>query len=212
VLVWRSRFLLAAVLLGCAAALAVAQLRPAPPPQVAVVVAARPLSAGVALAPADVRVVHVAAGTAAEGVHAEPHAVLGRTPLVAVPTGLSIVDALLADDRLAGSGPPGTVVVPVRLADPGVADLLRPGDRVDLFAAATSGTGGPASQRLAERAVVLPHPAPDERAQDAASGLLGGAPTDDGAGTLTLVAVSPEQAAALAGASAWAGITAVLVE
>jgi pilus assembly protein CpaB len=212
VLVWRSRFLLAAVLLGSAAALAAAGMRPPSPPQVAVVSAARSLAPGTALTADDLRVAHVPVGSAPEGAHPDVGALLGRSPVIPVPAGLPVVDALLGDDRLAGSGPPGTVVVPVRLADPGVAALLRPGDRVDLFAAATSGTGEPVSRRLAERAVVLPRPPTQDDPAAASSGLLGGAPTDDDAGALTLVAVPPEQASALAGASAWAGITAVLVE
>lgn len=209
-LAWRLRFPVAALLLGCAAALAVAQLRPPPPPQVAVVVAARPLSPGAPLTADDVRVAHVPPGLATEGSHARADAVVGRALVVAVPAGLSVVDALLHDDRLAGAGPEGTVVVPVRLADPGVAALLRPGDRVDLFAAATSSSGAPVAQRLAERAVVLPLP-PPRGGGDAPGGLLG-APADDGAGSLTLVAVPPGQAPGLTGASAWAGISAVLVE
>ncbi|GAA2726763.1 RcpC/CpaB family pilus assembly protein [Cellulomonas aerilata] len=212
VLAWRARFALAALLLGTAAALAVAQLRPPSPPTVPVVTAARDLVAGAALTTDDVRVVPVPVATAVAGAHPDVAAVLGRAPVVAVPSGLPIVDSLLGADRLAGSGPPGTVVVPVRLADPGVAALLRPGDRVDLVAATTSGTGDPVSRRLAERAVVLPRPAVEDDRSPPSSGLLGGAPQDDVAGALTLVAVAPEEAAALAGASGWAGISAVLVE
>jgi len=208
VLLWRARLPFAATMLGCAVALGLADLRPPPPPRTAVVVTAHALDAGTALTDADVDVVHLPPDAVADGAHREPGAVVGRALVVAVPAGLPVVDALLRDDRLASAGPPGTVVVPVRLADPGVADLLRPGDRVDLLAAATSSTGTPVAEVLARRALVLPHPAPSDGPDP--GGLLGSAPTDTG--TLTLVAVDPAQAPALAGAAAWAGISAVVVE
>lgn len=208
VLLWRARLPFAATMLGCAVALGLADLRPEPPPRVAVVVAARALDAGTPLAAADVTVVDVPPDAVADGAHRDPRDVVGRAVVVAVPPGLPVVDALLRDDRLSSAGPPGTVVVPVRLADPGVADLLRPGDRVDLFAAATSASGAPVAERLAARALVLPHP--EQPAGEGSAGLLGTPTTDTG--TLTLVAVAPEHAAALAGASAWAGIAAVVVE
>ncbi len=207
-MLWRARLPFAATMVGCAAALALADLRPSPPPRTPVVVAARALEAGTPLASGDLVIARLPPDAVADGAHADPDAVVGRAVVVAVPAGLPVVDALLRDDRLASSGPPGTVVVPVRLADPGVADLLRAGDRVDLFATATSATGAPVAERLAERALVLPHPAPP--AGPPTGGLLGPATADGG--RLTLVAVAPAQAAALAGASAWAGISAVVVE
>ncbi|WNB85106.1 SAF domain-containing protein [Cellulomonas sp. ATA003] len=209
---WRVRFGVAALLLGCAAALVVAELRPAAPPQVAIVVAARALEPGVPLAAADLRVAHVPPGSAPDGAHPAADAVLGQSVVLPLPRGVPVVDALLHDDRLTTAGPPGTVVVPVRLADPGVAALLRPGDHVDLFAATTTGTGAPVAERLAVRALVLPHPAPAAGHDDTPGGLLGAPVTGSSDGPLTLVAVPAAEAAGLAGASAWAGISAVLVE
>ncbi len=209
-MLWRARLPFAAIMVGCAVTFALAALRPAPPPSTPVVVAARALAAGEPAAAGDLAVTRLPPDAVPEGSHGDREAVVGRAVVVAVPAGLPLVDTLLRDDRLAAAGPPGTVVVPVRLADPGVADLLRPGDRVDLFAAATSGTGEAVAERLARRALVLPHPAPGAERAPAPVGVLGtGA---DGGGSLTLVAVAPEQAAALAGASAWAGISAVVVE
>jgi Flp pilus assembly protein CpaB len=207
VVLWRARLPVAAVLLGCAVALALADLRPAPPPRTPVVVTARALDAGAVLEAGDLAIARVPPDAVPDGAHADPDAVAGRVVVVAVPAGLPVVDALLRDDRLAAAAPPGTVVVPLRLADPGVADLLRPGDRVDLFAAATSATGEPVAQRLAERALVLPHPV---SAPPDTPGLLG--PAAEDGGRLTLVAVAPADAAALAGAAGWAGISAVVVE
>lgn len=205
---WRARLPVAAILVGCAAVLALADLRPAPPPRTPVVVAAGALGAGIPLTAGDLAIARLPPDAVADGAHGDLDDVVGRAVVVAVPAGLPVVDALLRDDGLGSSGPPGTVVAPVRLADPGVADLLRPGDRVDLFVTATSAAGAPVAERLAERALVLPHPAPLPGVS--AGGLLG--PAAEDGGTLTLVAVAPDAAAALAGASAWAGISAVLVE
>lgn len=212
VLLWRLRFPFAATLLGVAAVLTLGELRPDPPPTVPVLVAARPLEAGAMLTASDLQLARASPGSVPDGVHDEPHALLGRSLVVAVPAGLPVVDALLRDDRLASAGPPGTVVVPVRLADPGVAALLRAGDRIDLFAATTSASGTPVAERIAERALVLPHPPASEPSGDASTGLLGGPGPSAGEAALTLVAVPPEQARALAAAVSWAGITAVVVE
>jgi pilus assembly protein CpaB len=210
VLLWRVRFPFAAVLVGCAAALAVQALAPTPPPRTAVVVTDRTLQPGSPLTPPDLRVARMPPDVVPDGAHNSPDALLGRAPLVPVPRGMPVVDALLRDDRLASAAPPGTVVAPVRLGDPGVAELLRPGDRVDLFATGTSAVGAPVAERLADRALVLPGPSPGGSPDDGA-GLLGAA-GGDAEGMLTLVAVTPAQAAGLAGASAWGGLSAVLVE
>ena len=195
---------MAAALLGCATALVVGQVRPTPPPTVPVAVAARTLAPGAALADADVRLADLPAGLAPSGSHRHTADVVGRVLVVGTPVGLPIVDGLLAGQ--VSAVPPGTVLAPVRLTDPAVAALLRPGDRVDLLAAASAADGVPTARRLAERALVLPGPAP---AREPTSGLLGA--TDATSGVLTLVAVTPAEAAALAGAVGWASLSAVVV-
>ncbi|NMR20671.1 SAF domain-containing protein [Cellulomonas fimi] len=216
---WRWRFLVAAALLGLAAAVVVAELRPPPPVTRPVTVAARDLPPGVPLQEQDLRVARLPAGYALAGIPEASSDVVGRSLVTAVPAGLPIVEPLLAGERLAASGPPGTVVVPVRLADPAVAALLRPGDRVDLLAGSSGSDGRPTAQRLAERALVLPGPGAGRggaaEAADAgdgglAGGLLGGG-TVSTDGALTLVAVGPDEAEALAGVLGWADLSAVLV-
>ncbi|GAA4884679.1 SAF domain-containing protein [Saccharopolyspora cebuensis] len=65
--------------------------------------------------------------------------------------------------RLAGPSPPGGLAsVPIRLADPEVAEFVRPGRRVDIV---TSGTDGGGAHVLAERAPVLTVP-PDASSTD----------------------------------------------
>ncbi len=86
--------------------------------------------------------------------------------------------------------PDRLVTAPVRIADPAAVRLLRPGDRVDVLAAAPfTGDGAPAPARVvARRAEVAEVPV--------------GAPEDARGGGLLVLAVPPETAAALAGAAA----------
>ncbi|RYV50400.1 flagellar biosynthesis protein FlgA [Pengzhenrongella frigida] len=220
-LAWRVRFPVAAALLALAATLVIAELRPAPAVTVPVAVAGRELAPGVPLAAADLRVVRMPPALVPSGAHPSVDTVVGQRLVVGAPAGLPIVHGLLAGDRLATAGPAGTVVAPVRLADPAVAALLRPGDRIDLLAAAGTADGEPAVHQLATRAIVLADPGSDSASagasagQDAGAGAIGGllgGGADPGTGALTLVAVTPAEAAALAGAVGWANLSAVVVE
>ncbi len=88
---------------------------------------------------------------------------------------------------------PGQVAAPVRLADPGVAPLLQPGDYVDVLAAfespAGSGDATPTIARVVAREVrVLAVTRP--------------ASADSTLGTLVVLAVNHADAQALAGAEA----------
>ncbi|WP_407344455.1 flagellar biosynthesis protein FlgA [Pengzhenrongella phosphoraccumulans] len=212
-LAWRLRFPVAATLLGVAVALVVGRLSPAPTPTVPVVVAARLLAPG-ALVAADLRVVRLPPALVPRGSHRGADDVVGHELVIGAPPGLPIVDTLLAGDRLAAAGPAGSVVAPIRLADPAVAALLRPGDRIDVLAATGSADGEPVVRRLAERAIVLVRPGADAASTAAnaiGGGILSGGGADPGTGELTLVAVTPAEAADLAGASSWASLSAVVV-
>lgn len=196
---WRLRhLLLLAVVLGTGWYLARALMAP-PPPTVPVVVTAQDVAAGTELTHADLRVVHLPPSAAPD----EPMSVadaVGAAPVVALPSGVPVLPALLGQDRFDRRPPPGSVTVPVRLADPAVAALLRPGDRIDVVAQ------GPDAERavvLARRAVVLDL-VPDEQA---AGWLTAG----DATGLVTVVAVTPAEGHLLAG-SGWGWLGAVLVE
>ncbi|GIG38708.1 SAF domain-containing protein [Cellulomonas phragmiteti] len=197
---WRLRLLLAAVCLGLAAAAVVHAVRPPAPPTVPVVVLARDVPAGTALAPGDLVVTQVPPGVAPRGALVRQDEAKGRVTATDLPAGLPLVAELLADATLAG--PPGTVVVAVRLDDPAVADLLEPGLHLDLVAARLEGGPG---QTVARRALVRPAPATD----DAPGGLLGAtSPTD---GPPVLVAVTPQEAVLIAEASVSSRLVAVVV-
>ncbi len=95
---------------------------------VAVLVAARDLAPGVALGADDVRLVTVPPSLSPAGAVSQREA-LGRGLVSAARAGEPLTDARLAPVD------PGVSSVAVRLADAGVAGLLRPGSRVDVVGA-----------------------------------------------------------------------------
>ncbi|WP_146927201.1 Flp pilus assembly protein CpaB [Cellulomonas xylanilytica] len=198
---WRTRFAVAAVFLGIAAACTVQALRPADPPTTPVVVASRPLAAGTPLTSTDVRLARFPVGVVPDDAPTDLDAVLDAATAVPLTAGTPVLPGLLADDDV--RGPPGTVVATVRFADPAVAGLLSPGMRVDVLAATAE--GGPGGV-VATRALVLPVA---QRTASAQSPLgLGGSGDDS---VPVLLAVSPDEAPALAGAAASALLSAVVV-
>lgn len=205
---WRARRPLAALCAGLAALVAVDLARPAELPTAHVLVAARDLPLGAELTDDDVRLDAVPVTLLPAGLGA-PEDVLGRRLAVPVPAGLPVVPELLVDDATAG--PPGTVVVPVRFADAGVAAVLRPGMRVDVVAAAVLDGADPV--RLARDAVVLARPgggAADAAPDAAGAGLFGGAESAAESAPV-LLAVTPEESVELGGATGSRVLGAVIV-
>jgi Flp pilus assembly protein CpaB len=192
---------MAAVCVGLATATAVDALRPTPPSGVEVLVAARDLPAGLEISASDLRVVTVPQSAAVGAAVASDDAraaLVGHTTAVPVPAGMPLVPQLVAGADL--TGPPGTVVAAVRLADDAMAALLAPGDRVDLLAAPAEGGAG---VTLARGALVLPSPP-----REGGGGLFGSSGADPAP---LLVAVRPDEAAALAGAGVSEALFAVVV-
>ncbi len=97
--------------------------------QVTVVVAAADLRSGSTLDAAAVEVRRYPAALAPAGALGAPDGAVGRVLI-----GPARAGEPLTDVRLTGSSPldGDAAAVPVRLADPGVAALLRPGSRVDV--------------------------------------------------------------------------------
>ncbi|AEE47211.1 SAF domain protein [Cellulomonas fimi ATCC 484] len=203
-LAWRSRWVVTALGLGIAAAGVLGTLRPAPPETRPVVVAGLPLVAGTRLTADDVRVVDVPTRLAADGAAARVDEVLDRSLAVDLTPGSPLVPGVLAADG--ATGPPGTVVTTVRLADTGAAAMLEPGRRVDVLAATPE--GGPATV-VAARALVLPPPAAP--GPEATAGLGTALAADADHPPPVLLAVTPEESLALAGAAASSVLSAVVV-
>jgi Flp pilus assembly protein CpaB len=114
-------------------------LRPAPAtagPSVGVLVAAHDLPPGVLLDPADLRLGALPPDAVPAGALREPAAAAGRVLAGPARAGEPITDVRLLgpENTWLSSGDPSAAAVPVRLADAGVADLLRPGARVDVVA------------------------------------------------------------------------------
>lgn len=202
---WRLRLPLAAV---CVAGAVSAGLRSLAPPSartLPVVVVARDGPAGTVLAPRDLRVRRVPIALVPGGAATAAADAVGSAVAVPLAAGTPVVPGVLAPHDVAG--PPGTVVAAVRFADPAIARLLSAGARVDVVAA--DAEGGP-GRTVATRALVLPAPARTDDGAGGGLGLLGGDATDAQAPPV-LLAVSPDEATALAGASASAVLAAVVV-
>lgn len=198
---WRFRWPLAAGCLALAVALVVTAVRPPPPRTVAALVLTDGLPAGHAVAASDLAVARLPpAAVPAEALGAVTDAA-GARLAVGLPAGAVLTAGMLVGPGL--TGPPGTVVVPVPLADPGSVTLAQPGTRVDLLATPGDGLGtaGPA-QVVAAGVLVL------AVAADAGEDTLL-ASRDTGPATL-YVAAKRADAPDLVGASAWTPLRAVL--
>lgn len=113
------------------------------------VVAAHDLSPGTVLSPEDVDLRSLPKVAVPAGALRETGSVTGRTLAGAARSGEPITDVRLvgpANTRLT-TGESGTVAVAVRLADPGVATLLRPGSHVDVIAAGRRTGDAPEGRR-----------------------------------------------------------------
>lgn len=126
-----------------------------------IVVAARDLAPGTTLRPGDVVPRTLPVGAVPDGAQGDRTAVSGHVLVSAARSGEPITDARLigrANARLSGAAA-DAVSVGVRLADPAVAELLRPGAHVDVVAAAPEGIGAvtdaPRDSVLAANAVVV---------------------------------------------------------
>lgn len=208
---WRRRHVVAALLVGLATTLVVHRLSPTPEPRDPVVVASTALPAGTTLTADHLRTVRLPSAVTPEGAPGAPDAVVGRTLAVPVTTGTVLGDTLLVDDT--STGPPGTVVAAVRLAEPALLSVLTPGTRVDLLAATPlhdhgASTSTAAATTLAVRALVLPTPTTPQEDTGFLSGAGGTAP---GSSDLLLVAVTPDEATYLANVAGRQAVSAVVV-
>lgn len=214
----RYRRPVAAVLAACAVGTTLLALAPPAPPSRAVLAAARDLPAGAALAAADVTVVRMPPDLAPDGALQPGQKLDGL--LVAGPIGRGEV---LTDLRFVGSDlltalaeDAGTLVAaPVRLADPGVARLLLPGQLVDVLAAHSTtydqlaGAGQAVSAWSEPARVVAARVRVLSVAQPDADDMLGG--TVGAEGPLVVLATTAETAAVLAGAAATAQLSVVIL-
>ncbi|MGD1170244.1 SAF domain-containing protein [Mycobacterium seoulense] len=117
-----------------------------------VVVADHDLRPGAALTPADVRLEKRLATTVPDGARTDVGAVLGSTLAGPTRRGEILTDVRVLGSRLAEStAGPGARIVPLRLADGALIDLVRVGDVVDVLAAPA--TGSPETLQAAPKVV-----------------------------------------------------------
>ncbi|WP_436493626.1 SAF domain-containing protein [Actinokineospora sp. HUAS TT18] len=140
------RRIIAAVLLVLATVL---WLRSGAEESVPMLVAARALGAGAGLSPGDVRIVRAPPELRPESAFTDPASAAGRILTLPVAEGEPITEA-----RLVGRATidPGEAAVAIRLTDPDLVGLIRPGARVDIISAAQNGH---ASVVLARDATVM---------------------------------------------------------
>ena len=125
--------------------------------QVGVVVAARDLAPGAQLAPGDVRMAEFTPTMVPDGALGSVDEVGGHTVAGPVRAGEPITDVRLLSSRLAESAIDATDarIVPVRLSDAGVTDMLRSGDTVDVLTVGEEGDDERTASVLATEAVVV---------------------------------------------------------
>jgi Flp pilus assembly protein CpaB len=169
--------------------------------RMSVVVAAHDLPPGHLLESSDLRVADRESGALPGGAIRAPAPLIGATLTGAMRSGEIVTDLRVIGPRLAAvaGGAPDARIVPIRLADTAVADILRAGDRVDVVAADESdrSTSRPARTLATDAAVVL------------ISGASGATPTRT-ADRVVLVAMAADNAAAVAAASLSTALTVVL--
>lgn len=194
---WPRRALAAALLVTAV----LVALRPAsspagvtPPLGVPVVVVAKDLPAGATLSAADLRTVALPIGVVPAGTVREVGTLLGRIVAGPVRRGEPVTDARLVGPGLtAGLGPRESSAVPVRLADPETAALVRTGDRVDVL-------GTPIGTVGVDGEAVAGTPAVEVATGVRVLAVLRGSEEADG--VVLVVAAAPAAARRLTGAAA----------
>ncbi|MDQ1202625.1 SAF domain-containing protein [Rhodococcus sp. SORGH_AS_0303] len=164
--------------------------------EVPVVVTATDVAPGTSLTAADVTLTRVDSSLLADGTLRSVDDAVGRTVAGPVRSGEALTDVRLLGPRLASATLPSgdARIVPIRLADPELAQLLRAGDVVDVVRAAPDDTSS--SGVIAESATVVMVSAPGS-----------GVSRRD---QLVLVALRAEDASAVAAASLSDALTVLL--
>jgi pilus assembly protein CpaB len=125
-------------------------------PSARVVVAARDLAAGTELAAADLRVVSMPSGIVPGGASGRAAGLIGRVAAGAIRRGEALTDARVVGPGLTAGLDSDETAVPVRIADPDAAALVRTGDRVDVLGTpvAPDGTQATTGQTVTVAAAV----------------------------------------------------------
>jgi pilus assembly protein CpaB len=208
--------LLRAGLIAIAVAIVVTRLSPKPAPTTAIVAAARDLPAGAVLTAADLRTIALPPAVVPAGATTELAAVVGSQLSAPLRRGEPLTDVRLTDGVLRRPAL-GVVSAPVRLADSQAAQLLQPGQRIDVLAASTAvgdaASAGSTASSTVGAATVVAADVMVVAIPIASAPPGGGSPVDSVGieGTLVVLATSPLQARQLAQAQVTARLSAVVV-
>lgn len=200
----RNRRLAVALLLCLAAGIAVHQLTPVPAHTVQAMAAARDLPAGAALGGGDIAAVSIPPALLAAGSFTEASGLEGKQLAAPLRKGQLLSDAQLVGPGLLTGAPPGSAAVPLRMADPASIQLVSPGQLVNVVL--TNGNGY--EQASSSKVLASSVPVLWTSGQGGQSGQWLGTGDADG---LIVVAATPAQASALAGASTQGKLFFVLV-
>ncbi|MDQ0735667.1 RcpC/CpaB family pilus assembly protein [Arthrobacter agilis] len=200
-LVYRRRRLLACLLFSLAAGVAVEALVGDDYATTTVATAARDLAAGTVLTEADVALTRLPVAAVGHRPFGQTDRLVGQQLATPLLRGSPIASTALVGDGLLTGAAPGTVAVPLRPADPGIVQLLAPGQLVDVVLSTGNGFESPAQSTVLARAVAVLW-------TDA--GGTGTWPGADGDGGLVVVAARAAEAAALAGSSSSGDVHLVL--
>src|SRR5262245_28901924 len=219
--VLRHRSLVTAVLAAGAVAAALSVLAPKPPSTVRVLAAAHDLTAGRPLTRGDVASVALPRSAVPDGVFVSGDGPVGQILAGPVRRGEPLTDRRFVGPSLLTGFGDGLVAVPIRLADPGILAVLRPGDLVDVLAARPAGDRTLAGSSAAPydasapglAAVVAPGvrviaiPAADADVEDS----FGAASTSFGGdGALVVLATTPQTAQRLVAAGVTSSLSAIV--
>jgi pilus assembly protein CpaB len=195
---WHRR-LLAAAAAATAIVFVLEALQPSAPAMKPVLVASRDLAGGAALQRDDVQRIRRPADTLPSGAVSSLDALAGRPLAAPMREGEVLTDVRMLGPPLIAANR-GKVATPVRLADPGIATLLRVGDRVNVLGVpqAADGTTLGVAEVVASDIAVLAMPAPTDA--DTAT-----------AGALVVFAATPSDAQALAGAAVTSHLTVTIL-
>lgn len=154
----RHRRLLAALAVGLATWVGVQAATAPASPESPVWTLARDLPGGAVLARSDLQVRGFLPGTVPPGAVSDPATVIGRPLAHAVDRGQPLAESMVLGEQWVDDQD-GATVVPVRISDPTVVELLRVGDHVDLYAtevAAAASTPGAELLATGVRVAAIP--------------------------------------------------------
>jgi len=187
----RHRGLLAGGLAAAAVATGLGSVVPADEPVELVLFAARDVPAGTTLSTDDLVTRPLARAAVPAGILRDAGQAAGRPVAGPLRRGEPLTDVRLLGAGLLRAG--GEVAVPVRLAEPAIAAVLRAGDRVDVLVA--SPEGGELARAVASDVLVLAVPALER---------------DAGEGTLVVLAAPASTGARLAAAAVTGRLSAIV--